>query len=126
MLLGKVTSALGRRDGCLPAPNAAFGAALVSSTLWRSLMRNLPFLKMTVTVFVLCFMAAMSSPAQTVTTLVALTGQMGGAPQGVLVQGRDGNFYATTEYNGSHAGGTAIRVTPAGSVFFFHNFCAQP
>jgi uncharacterized repeat protein (TIGR03803 family) len=89
-------------------------------------MRNLPFLKMTVTVFVLCFMAAMSSPAQTVTTLVALTGQMGGAPQGVLVQGRDGNFYATTEYNGSHAGGTAIRVTPAGSVKVLHNFCAQP
>jgi uncharacterized repeat protein (TIGR03803 family) len=80
---------------------------------------------MAVAALALCFATTALSQGQTVSTLVALDSKMGGAPQGTLVQGRDGNFYGTTEYNGADSGGTAFRVTPSGSVKVLHNFCAE-
>jgi uncharacterized repeat protein (TIGR03803 family) len=77
------------------------------------------------TLVVLSVISAVFASAQTVTTLAALSSKMGGTPQATLVQGTDGNFYGTTEFNGAYGGGTVIRVTPNGAVKVLHNFCAQ-
>ena len=37
-------------------------------------------------------------------------------PAAAVVQGRDGNFYGTTEYGGTSGDGTVFQVTPAGAL----------
>jgi uncharacterized repeat protein (TIGR03803 family) len=49
----------------------------------------------------------------------------GANPCGGLVQATDGNFYGTTSSFGTHSGGTAFKITPAGMVTTLYNFCAQ-
>jgi uncharacterized repeat protein (TIGR03803 family) len=46
----------------------------------------------------------------------------GGEPAAALVQGRDGNFYGTTQLGGSGAGGTVFQMTPSGTLSILHNF----
>ncbi|MCX6979247.1 MAG: cadherin-like beta sandwich domain-containing protein [Verrucomicrobia bacterium] len=58
------------------------------------------------------------TPAGAFTTLVEFTGNgasnKGRQPDGVLVQGSDGNFYGTTYYGGVRNFGTIFKMTPAG------------
>jgi uncharacterized repeat protein (TIGR03803 family) len=39
-----------------------------------------------------------------------------------LVQGRDGNFYGTTEFGGTGTAGVVFRVTPSGGLTVLYNF----
>ena len=84
-------------------------------------------LRIASTVLIVISIATVFSPAQTVTTLVALSSKMGAAPKGALAQGTNGNLYGTTEYDGgTNGGGTVIRVSTTGSVKVLHSFCTQP
>jgi uncharacterized repeat protein (TIGR03803 family) len=49
--------------------------------------------------------------AGVLTTLVSFDGTNGNGPQAGLIQGRDGNFYGTTDAGGSHGGGNIFRIT---------------
>ena len=61
-------------------------------------------------------MAAVASPAQTLTRLYNVTGGTDGAgPAAPLVQGSDGNFYGTTS-------GTIFQITPQGTLSTLHTF----
>jgi len=46
----------------------------------------------------------------------------GASPQGVLVQGTDGNFYGTTYQGGANNYGTIFKITPAGVLTLLHSF----
>jgi uncharacterized repeat protein (TIGR03803 family) len=39
-----------------------------------------------------------------------------------LVQGKDGNFYGTTEYDGPSGGGTVFTLTPGGTLATIYRF----
>jgi uncharacterized repeat protein (TIGR03803 family) len=43
-------------------------------------------------------------------------------PAAPLVQGRDGNFYGTTEQGGSNCDGVVFKTTPAGKLTVLYNF----
>jgi uncharacterized repeat protein (TIGR03803 family) len=78
-------------------------------------------------VFVFCVVAAISSPAQTFTTLFTFDLTDGAFPYGALVQGLDGNFYNTTMQgngrNQCYGGcGTVFKITPQGTLTTLHNF----
>ena len=84
--------------------------------------------------FLLCAAAAITAPAQTLTTLANFT-QGDGYPAAALVQGTDGNFYGATE--GSTLGevctqqhspgcGTIYKIIPAGAPIILYRFCSQP
>lgn len=64
---------------------------------------------------VILFLAlAITSPAQTLTTLYSFTGGTDGAyPDAGLVKGRDGNFYGTTQ-DGGVTYGTLFKLTLPG------------
>jgi len=46
-------------------------------------------------------------------------------PAGGLVQGRDGNFYGTTERGGANGWGVIYSVSPSGNFNVVYNFCSQ-
>lgn len=46
----------------------------------------------------------------------------GASPQGALVQGKDGNFYGTTNAGGSGNLGTVFKITSAGKLTTLHRF----
>jgi uncharacterized repeat protein (TIGR03803 family) len=58
-------------------------------------------------------------------TLYRFSGPDGQAPAAPLVQGRDGNFYGTTELGGANGHGTVFKITPAGVLTTLYNFCSQ-
>lgn len=59
----------------------------------------------------------------TVYTFCSLTSCAdGGGPWGGVTLGFDGNFYGTTQGGGSHAAGTAFKVTPTGTLTTLWNF----
>jgi uncharacterized repeat protein (TIGR03803 family) len=64
------------------------------------------------------------SPAQTFTTLAYFTN--GVTVPSSLVQGRDGNFYGTSNNGGTYGDGTVFKVTPAGVLTTLYNFCSHP
>ena len=39
-----------------------------------------------------------------------------------LLQGRNGNFYGTTQYGGASGGGTVFKLTPGGVLTTLHTF----
>jgi uncharacterized repeat protein (TIGR03803 family) len=55
------------------------------------------------------------------TVIHRFTGADGSTPNG-LIQGRDGNFYGTTQRGGAAGLGTAFRMAPDGSVTTLHSF----
>jgi len=67
--------------------------------------------------------AAISSPAQTFTTLVIFNGSNGSSPELPPVQGVDGNLYGVTAFGVSQ--GSFYRMTPEGVLTTLHNFCLQ-
>jgi uncharacterized repeat protein (TIGR03803 family) len=72
-----------------------------------------------------CAATAISSPAQTFTTLASLNNANGSFSQAPLVQGLDGNLYGTTDDGGLKASGTAFKITLAGQLTLMHYFCSR-
>jgi len=69
------------------------------------------------------------TPSGALTTLYSFCFLIG-CPDGFdplegLVQGRDGNFYGTTEEGGANGKGTIFKITPSGSLTTLYSFCAQ-
>ncbi|MGH9432855.1 MAG: choice-of-anchor tandem repeat GloVer-containing protein [Terriglobia bacterium] len=76
--------------------------------------------------FLIYAAAAIASPGQTFKTLANLDGTNGTQPLAAVVQGTDGNLYGTTDTGGAnYAAGTIFRMTPAGILTTFYNFCSQ-
>jgi uncharacterized repeat protein (TIGR03803 family) len=77
-----------------------------------------------------CMAAAISSPAQTFTTLASLGKTTGDFPKASLVQGLDGNYYEVTTEGGPYTFypcstfgcGTVFKISPGGTVTLVHNF----
>jgi uncharacterized repeat protein (TIGR03803 family) len=79
--------------------------------------------------FLLCASAAISSSAQTFTTLFTFDDTNGRNPEGTLLQGLDGNLWGTTK-EGGHTGcfngcGTVFKITPDGTLTTVHFFSNQ-
>lgn len=71
------------------------------------------------------------APDGTLTTLHAFCSQYyvcpdGDQPDAGLIQGRDGNFYGTTQVGGTAGtgSGTIFRITPRGKLTTIYSFCA--
>jgi uncharacterized repeat protein (TIGR03803 family) len=85
-------------------------------------------------ILVLPAMAAITLPAQTLTTLFSFDGTNGGMTYAGLIQATDGNFYGTMTGAGANASnaclitgcGTAFTITPAGTLTTLYQFCSQP
>jgi uncharacterized repeat protein (TIGR03803 family) len=81
-------------------------------------------LKLACLALALVLAMAMTSPAQTLTTLVDFTGANGLNPYfGSLVLGPNGNYYGTTVAGGASGGGSVFEVTPAGALTTIYSFC---
>ena len=80
---------------------------------------------------VFCGAAAMSSPAQTFTTLVNFDETNGAYPAAAPIQGLNGNLYGTAQVGGNLACGTGIgcgtvfEMTPEGTLTTLYSFCTQ-
>jgi len=79
----------------------------------------------TCALFLLCVTTAITSPAQTFTTLKNFNYTDGDDPQGGLVQATDGNLYGTTYGGGAEGAGTVFKITPSGTLTTVYSFCAQ-
>jgi uncharacterized repeat protein (TIGR03803 family) len=86
-------------------------------------------------VLLFCVATANASSGQTFTSLVSFDGTDGNRPIGVLVQATDGNFYGTTEGDGTSTDqfcaeingcGTVFKITPTGTLTTLYNFCFLP
>jgi len=79
-------------------------------------MQRFNILKMACIAFAFCVTAAVSSPAQTVTSLADFSTN-GYSPTGDLVQGFNGEFYGVTLYGPRRTGvGTFYDVTSSGTL----------
>jgi uncharacterized repeat protein (TIGR03803 family) len=87
-------------------------------------MKKIGFGKIACLVAVFCAVAAISSPAQTFTSLKIFTGGNGNEPGASLIQGRNGNFYGTTGAGGHGEAGTIFEMTPSGEIGTLYRFCA--
>jgi uncharacterized repeat protein (TIGR03803 family) len=74
-------------------------------------MRKFSWCKTMFFACVFCGAAGISSPAQTLTTLVNFDVTNGALPYSGIVQGTDGNFYGTTSIGGAN---TSCAAGPAG------------
>ncbi len=72
-----------------------------------------------------CAATAISSPAQTFTTLASFNNINGSYSQAPLVQGFDGNLYGTTDNGGLKKSGTIFKITLAGKLTLVHYFCSR-
>jgi uncharacterized repeat protein (TIGR03803 family) len=68
------------------------------------------------------------TPSGSLTTLYSFCKQAncadGESPRAGLVQGKDGNFYGTTQ-GGSSSNGTAFKITSTGTFTTLHTFCSS-
>ncbi len=71
---------------------------------------------------VLWTLAAISLPAQTLTTLYTFHRTDGRFPVGALLQGTDGNLYGTTEVGGDYSSGNVFKISPSGAFGSLYNF----
>ncbi len=84
--------------------------------------RKISFAQMVSIVFVFSTAIAITSPAQTLTTLVSFDGSNGGNPISPVIQGTDGNFYGVTPFGGTNDDSTVFTITPSGTLTTLHNF----
>jgi uncharacterized protein (TIGR03437 family) len=81
-------------------------------------------------VVLLCAAAAIPSQSQVLTTLVTFNGTNANPTSGALIQGKDGNFYGTTDVRGQYGvitqSGTAFKMTPGGALTTLHTFGGTP
>ena len=93
----------------------------------HGIFKKLSLARMLRVVLVLCAGAAITSPAQVLTTLVSFDGTNGANPWAPVIEGADGNFYGTTFCGGTQQGGcgTVFRVTPSGTLTTLYEFCSQ-
>ena len=70
--------------------------------------------------------ATISSPAQTLSTLVSFDGTNGANPPAAVMQGTDGNFYGTTTLGGATDWGTVFKISPSGTLTLLYSFCSLP
>lgn len=98
-------------------------------------MKKFVLLRTVSSLFVLLIAVAISSTAQTFTSLLSFNGADGATPKYVyLVQGLDGKFYGTTAYGGTNnysacqfestGCGTVFTMTAAGALTTLYNFCS--
>jgi uncharacterized repeat protein (TIGR03803 family) len=80
-------------------------------------------------VFLLCIIIPIASSAQAFTIFASFTFEDGSTPSGPLVQGPQGDFYATMYFGGvfpclqGYVGcGTIVRITPRGKITKLHDF----
>ena len=82
--------------------------------------------KVVIILVLMCTAFAVSSSAQTLTTIYDFCLQYpctdGASPAGTLVQGHDGNFYGTTSDIGSVGQGTVYKLTSSGTFTVLHSF----
>jgi uncharacterized repeat protein (TIGR03803 family) len=68
------------------------------------------------------------TPSGSLTTVYNFCSQSncadGDIPNGVLLQGLDGNFYGTTQAGGTNNAGTIYKLTATGSLTTLYNFCS--
>jgi uncharacterized repeat protein (TIGR03803 family) len=75
--------------------------------------------------FVFCMALAISSSAQTFSTLVNFDEINGAQPRSTLVIGVDGMFYGTTVGGGLANSGTFFKMTTDGALTVLYNFCSS-
>jgi len=86
-------------------------------------MDELRFWKKACAVFLLCAAAAITSSAQTFTTLANFNGTNGDGPFYMsLVQGADGNFYGTTSEGGAIGYGAVFKISSQGALMTVYSF----
>jgi len=73
-------------------------------------------------VFLLWATLAVAQPAQTFTSLHSFQRNRRRKPQAGLLQGTDGNLYATTEDGGASGKGTIFKITSSGTLTTLHSF----
>ena len=82
--------------------------------------------KVAIILVLMCGAFAISSSAQTLTTIYDFCSQTGcpegSAPWGGLVQGSDGNFYGTTSDVGGVGQGAVFKLTSGGTITVLHSF----
>ena len=69
------------------------------------------------------------TPGGTLTTIHDFEGTDGAGPVSSLIQGTDGNFYGTTQWDGANLTcpqgcGTVFSVTPSGTLTTLYSFCS--
>ena len=104
----------------------SFGPFTPARRTQCSRTENSGFAKMACLVLMFCAATALTSSAQTFTTLASFDSTNGAVPSQSLVQGLDGNFYGTVPQGGANNAGTIFKLTPAGALTTFYNFCSQP
>ena len=80
-------------------------------------------------IFLFCALAAITSEAQTFTSLASFDGLSGADPASSLVQGPNGDLYGTTFSGGpygKHDFGTLFSITTDGEMSVVYDFCPQP
>lgn len=70
-----------------------------------------------------CLVAAITTSAQTLTTLYTFDFYHGRRPGSPLVQGLNGNFFGTTILGGNTDTGTVFEITPSGTLTSLYSFC---
>lgn len=70
-------------------------------------------------------LASVSAPAQTFKSITQFGETNGAVPGGVLIQGKDGNLYGTTQSGGAVESGTLFRAGTSGTLTVIHNFCSR-
>jgi uncharacterized repeat protein (TIGR03803 family) len=106
------------------SPNGVLAFATAGSRRAGN-QKKLGLLKMVCLVAFLCG-TAISSPAQTFTSLLGFDGTNGANPHWVyLVQGTDGELYGTTAAGPPGDGGTVFKITTGGALTTLYKFCAQ-
>jgi uncharacterized repeat protein (TIGR03803 family) len=78
------------------------------------------------TALLICFCAVLpiSLQAQNFNLLADLSPGNGSAPEGNLIQGVNGNFYGTSQYDGANGYGTIFAITPTGNLITLYSFCS--
>lgn len=73
-----------------------------------------------------CLLAAIASPAQTLSTLYRFGGSTSGSVPSALSQANDGLLWGTTASGGTYGHGTVFKMVPGGGTFTsLYSFCPQ-